>query len=968
MNKNDKIIAIVGVIILIVAAIGVYTWQPSKITEKTSTLDDYLSITSSLSDVPSAIAVSDSDPFLALIATPLAVHYDAEGNQEVIPLYVENLKNPSHAVTRVMDEQIGIPVNLLLDDSQSAEAWSVSLATKYWTHSDAALIIQDDEMGYNLGVMATPLASYLSIPIFVTSGENAQVQAALDALGVKMTVVCGDSVKGYGDVLRFTNIDDIVDTSASFIQEKFGGVEYLTITNPKDAWPPEVLASTSFTLKPMIIPSGASTRISQAILKSGATVLGSFTIPDDYKYALIKFEGINLDAEDVDEFGDFAIFNAGADLPDIPAPLQTYEAFQGLTSSGGIAERDANGNLLVDKVYGETVLYDRGGVTYTVTCKGQWMLKKQGTVMANIVVEKLENPVYEMMKNLSSIAPYLTAYHKGIIFGKPEFAFTVNDNVLTEDGKTSPGFFLPRRNPRITDSANRYFYDVIHKPLNKLLAKLADIELVDDPDIGTLREYYANSPVYIALVGGATVLPNYIYQNYVEPVDYLNGQYAWGVGTPSDVPYGNIDPKPYDWSNLANDTFTEYPYQENIVGRITGWDVQDASALIARSIFYSNIVDNLGEWKDSATVLTGAGLDFQQPPIRFRIAKLTGAAHPGEPMKLWTGFGEITSERSIELMKSLGFKNVYSAYGEAADRQGFSDDAINKLKYNTGILNKFLFFKPQIRRLIGEGSVKGGQMVQDSNLAFMNGHGNMAILAMDGIDLVSAGIGGPISHLLIKKILELTIPYVGPGASLGSHCVYNTREVSNMELGPSFVWLESCITGKIDGMYPQNSLGQSFIHAGVASLIASPTGSNIEGGYLEPKKRQIDTPISVMSSYIKAKLNARKGIYPDPHFGNLIYKDMVNYLKEQDSSIGMAFREARNVYLEQDAGWELWWSPPLFASTGDPIQDAQISNTYSERMANEASQDPYMMKNKYTSYQEYMLFGDPAFVPYIPSS
>jgi len=94
MNKNDKIIALAGVIILIIASIGVYTWKPSGSAEQSSSLDSFFSVTSSFTEVPSAISVADTNQFLPLIATPLAVHYDTEGNQNIVPLYVMNRTTP----------------------------------------------------------------------------------------------------------------------------------------------------------------------------------------------------------------------------------------------------------------------------------------------------------------------------------------------------------------------------------------------------------------------------------------------------------------------------------------------------------------------------------------------------------------------------------------------------------------------------------------------------------------------------------------------------------------------------------------------------------------------------------------------------------------------------------------------------------------------------------------------------------
>jgi len=973
MKKNDKLIVLFGVVILVMASVGVYYWAPQEAGVKTVGANEFIGVTGNIKDRPESITVSENCPFYPLIVTPLAVNYDENGEQTIIPLYVMNLENPSEAILKVQDQMGSGKRGEIIEDGESAKSASLRIAKDYWDSSEAALIIEYDEPGYNLGVLATPIASYLRIPVIVTEEIDADVTSVLNDLGVKKTIVCGENLEGYGNVLKLESADEILNTSIQLVNEKFKQeIDYITITNPVDAWSPNVLNSTSFSFGPKTIPSGASTflgqALGQAITGGGDQVLGTFTIPKDYKYALIKFEGINLDYENVDDFGDYVAFRVGANLDDIPTPLQNVEGFSGATSTGGIGERDSSGRLTRDFVYGETVLYGRGGVDYTIRCSGQWMIKRQGKVAANVIIEKLENPVYSMMKNLSSLAPYLTAYHKGIIFGKPEFAFTADDNILTEQGEQAPGFYMPRRNPRITYKSNAHIFDVIHKPLNELLAKLARIDLTDDRDLKVLRDYYDESPVYIALVGDATVVPNYIYQNYAEPVDYWDGQYGWGVGTPSDVIYGDIDPLPYVWDNIANDMFTEYPYQENIVGRITGWDAQDASALILRGIFYNEIVNKLQEWKNSFTVLVGAGQDFRQPPIRFPIAKLFGAGHPGEPMKMWTGFVEITTEGTVEqLVKPLGFKNIYVATAEAAQRVGFSNEALKKIKYETNILNKLFFRVPFMEKIIGESYVTGGEMMEKSNYIFINGHGNYAILAMDGIDLTEAGFGGRATQFILKKVLEVVSPYVGPGASLGSHTQYNTREVPLLDLGPSFMWLESCICGKIDGMYPQNSLGQAFLHAGLASLVASPTGSNIAGGYLEPKKKLTDTPLSVLRAYLTSKSNAKKGIYPEPHFGILIYTDMCNIIKDEDATVGKAFRDAKNKYLPQDADWELWWSPPL-TKTGDNQEDILIRSTYSERMQSEALEDPFMMKNKYTSYQEYMLFGDPALTLYEPDN
>ena len=53
----------------------------------------------------------------------------------------------------------------IIDDSKSVKKTSLEIARNYWERSDAVLIIENSQFGYELGVVATPIASYLSIPI-----------------------------------------------------------------------------------------------------------------------------------------------------------------------------------------------------------------------------------------------------------------------------------------------------------------------------------------------------------------------------------------------------------------------------------------------------------------------------------------------------------------------------------------------------------------------------------------------------------------------------------------------------------------------------------------------------------------------------------------------------------------------------------------------------------------------------------
>jgi len=180
---------------------------------------------------------------------------------------------------------------------------------------------------------------------------------------------------------------------------------------------------------------------------------------------------------------------------------------------------------------------------------------------------------------------------------------------------------------------------------------------------------------------------------------------------------------------------------------------------------------------------------------------------------------------------------------------------------------------------------------------------------------------------------------MGPGGDLSMVGDYTCRDVSNMELGPSFFWLESCICGKIDGMFPLASSAQTHLHAGLSTMVASSTGSNIGGGYLDPKNMKYDLPIITNLKYLKNKLiDWRNDEFDEAHFGFKLYEDLCEDLRKNDVSIGLAFRNSRNNYFTQDEiEWEVWWTPPLIR-TGNSVIDQQICDQLSSSSSVKPSQ------------------------------
>jgi len=969
--KNDKVIVTIGVVILLIAAVGVYFYKPAGEKVFLATGETLNLMCGVMKDVPSAIEVSDSNPFYALIATPLAVHYDKEGNREVIPMYIKNMSNPSRAVIRT-EQMVGRLVDLVIDGKKSPKEVSLELAEKYWDKSDLALIIKDDKEGYEVGLVATPIAGYLSIPVIVTDKIDSDVIETLSKLKVRHALICGNLSTDLFSPYKIETADDALNITISLVEEKFGEVNYITMTNPLDAWRPKVLDKVFYSSPVMEIKSSVSTQLVQmavgALLQSTIARF-NFTIPEDYKYALVKVEVVNLNPEGIDDFGDAVSVMGGIVDQNEPEVLQEAELLSfGSTTASNPAVRDANGRVIKDRFYQEVLLYDRGGAKYELQITGNWLSRKSGKVQVNVEVDKLENPYYAMMKGLSTVAPYLTAYHKGIIFARSDFAFYPDDNVRTQKGERCPGYYSVRKNPKLAYAHNMHVFNKIHKPLNKLLAKLADIDISTPDGLKQLRNYYKDNPVYIAIVGDAEMMPRIVYDNWLMPLSEeldsldLYG-YSFGLGTPSDFIYGNIDPIPGDYSNLANDTYSYYPYQENIVGRLAGWDAQDVCVQVVRTIFYYDIIEKLGSWKNKATVLVGGGQDFQRPPIRYLISKLTGNSE--EAVKLPTGFGKLMMERTKEVtLEPLGF-NVTTAYDYEAAAAGYSDEALDVIK-KTCLLNRLVFFKSTVAKYLGEDVAKGREYMESSNLIWANAHGSPHTFIMPGPSILGLGFGGPVMRWMLERILScIDGGFFGPGFSLSAVGEYTPRRASEMNLGPSVMWIDSCLCGKIGGVYPQNSISMAFIHAGLNALISSPMESNIAGGYLEPKKHIYDTPWSVARAYLNATRNAKKGIYPEPHFGYMLFEDLCKELAK-NATIGLALRNARNAYLPKDANSTFWWSPPL-VTTGNPLLDLKLfkerQTKFKEMFGDEKTR---VLPNKYFEFQEWCLYGDPAFNPYVP--
>lgn len=960
MNRNDKIIVLFGVLILVLASIGVYYWVPEEAKPATLSMKDLYQISGVMSQESDAITVSDSNPFYALIATPLAIHYDLDGTQHVNPLYVKNLAEPSSAVERV-ESQIGVQIGETLLDSKSAKEYSLYIAQKYWEQSEAVLIIEENESGYGLGVVATPLASYLNIPVIVTNEVDQDVRVVLDGLGVKYSLVCGD-IEGYGKCVNFKDVDEILDASIDIVMQRFGDINYITLANPRDAWPP-VVENTTIVLNEKGTLKGGNAFPSHVLdyLLSKKTSF-AFKIPEDYKYALVKLDLRNLqDPEDIEKFGDNIILGG---------------SFTGyLRTAAYPAKTDSQGNIEEDRLHFESVYYDSCGEEFTVSLDPAYTVIDSAEFEITITVEKLSDPYYPTMKQFSSVAPYLAAYHKGIVFAKPEFAFAADDDE-TLNGKKLPGNTQVMYNPILIPVVNRHVYENVHIPLNNLLAKISDA----DPEISDVGKYLKQScdqaPYYIALVGDTVMLPQYYYRSpHSDPFSKpAKGAYATNV--PSDFIYGNVDPEtysllPYAEDHLENDIYSDFPEAENIVGRIVGYDVQDASALIARTVFYDEVIDDFGEWKDNAAILTGAGCDMQKLPIVTKIRDILGHT---DPTKFPSGDKYFLVKRVVNNFEQGGF-NAQSAERGAAQRVGYSVDALREIKKD-GILNRLFFPFGLVKRrqgfqnweslkdpewwikALGDSSelVIGGKLEKSSNLIISDSHAIW--FEKESGDVLMHSLGGPrLLYQLLARYVPI-VPFRTPLDTLGS---YSVRDVSNVEMGPSVMMVEGCGSGKIDGILPTNSLACTYLHAGVNAYM-SPTTFSAFYGALEPRFGKNGIGFGIVG-YLKAMRNLKQGQYTPVYFNQYIFEHAILEMFDKNIDLGTALRNAKNAYLPAQFDMTFRWTPPLSTSTNLPYE---LQQQIDDNMKSTAGQDLTFPVEKYSTIYQMNLLGDPAFNPYEP--
>lgn len=138
---------------------------------------------------------------------------------------------------------------------------------------------------------------------------------------------------------------------------------------------------------------------------------------------------------------------------------------------------------------------------------------------------------------------------------------------------------------------------------------------------------------------------------------------------------------------------------------------------------------------------------------------------------------------------------------------------------------------------------------------------------------------------------------------------YDVTNVREMSLGPSTMYMVSCITGRIDGLNPRNCLAMTYVHTGLNAYVGA-TRSTL--GWIDP---QLDFDYRFL----------------EPE-GAVLLGELFTTELMKDATTGIALRDAKNQYLVED------------------MKSGMIQ------------------AESYIMFQHYVLYGDPAFDPYEPAN
>jgi len=586
-------IAILLCFFLLISPVSLPGYGQEAMSRSSIVLSAYRSSQSSLVD---AVVVSDSDPYFSLISTSIACWYDNETNTSgLLPLLIHHEGFLSDAQIRFLDSvsrstdfsllvlgqhlQTSFPSIEILG---SASSVSCAVATYVFSTASNVLILPyNTSDAYQLSLLAAPLASYLNMPLLIFDDNEAEIQSVCLQLQTTHAYLVGDVSLPLGDIATTSlqNESVIIDTILTVIKARFDSINYLTMTNPSDVIPPQVINTTSRIFSDHVINRKIILLGKEFDIAGNDTRRYTFPVPDG-------LTRIQLSAEILPKHG--ALLGRFSSI--VPLLFYTLTDVQGnVVAYGNSMGYD------IRKTYGETLSCQSPGdyilqIKVYNGIKGGFFVQRgiscvDADVSINITLSSLSSPHIPSIQKLSSLAPYLTAAHGGLIIANASWQLTDDSYVSAAQGSGS--------GPWYTESLHPFTNAKVNKTVEQLQKTL---ESLDSHDLLT---GYLSGPAWLALLADPTMIPMYYYGPSQEDIP--------DRGLPSDNPY------------TLNQSLS--------VGRLISWDVQDVSVLIARTFFYETLCgepQGSDDWHSRFHFVFGEGFSetggvFHQIPYAKKI-------------------------------------------------------------------------------------------------------------------------------------------------------------------------------------------------------------------------------------------------------------------------------------------------------------------------------------------------------------
>ncbi|KYK23170.1 hypothetical protein AYK25_02200 [Thermoplasmatales archaeon SM1-50] len=547
--------------------------------------------------IANAVVAAESDPFFSLIGTSVACWYDSATNTSgLLPLLISHAGNLTASQARFLASYLSFSNTSVLVIGEhlntthhtieilgSAPSVAIALATEIFLTAPTVLILPygiNTDL-YHLSLLASPLASYLNIPILLYDNNEEALEIACTQLHTTQAYLVGDSLLTLPNVTitSLPNEEAITETVLSAITIQFGSINYLAMTNPSDVIPPEVINTTTIMMHEHITNKKIIILSKKLDIVGNDTCYASISIPDGINHIQISGE---ISQKHGSLFGHLSPID----------PLIFIKLFD---AHGQIIAYANSMGYDVGKTYLETLTCNASGpynleITVYYGIKGGFYIQRglsfvDADITINITISTLGSPHIPVIPKLSNLAPYLTAAHGGLLIANASWELTDISYVAAAQGFGA--------GPWYTEPLHLFTNEKVNTTVQQLKMTLDTLEAYD------LLNGYLNGPAWLAILADTTMIPMYYY-----------GPSQGGIperGLPSDNPYSL-------GQNLS-------------VGRLISWDVYDVSVLIARTFFYEPLCgtpEHASDWHHRFSFIFGEGFGetgglFHQIPYAREI-------------------------------------------------------------------------------------------------------------------------------------------------------------------------------------------------------------------------------------------------------------------------------------------------------------------------------------------------------------